>query len=131
MKSKTVVAYGQKFGIVFAAALIPVRGVELTRAALIPPLPFSPWHAAHFCANTREPSAGVPLPAGKPLPSGRMLMSHAATSACVIGLPRFGPSARASPALKTIAITIPPQTRSRVNMFDLSLGVDRPARDAV
>src|SRR3954463_4663916 len=110
---------------------MPVSDVELTSAALIPPLPFSPWQAAHFWANTRDPSAGVPLPAGKPLPSGRMLMSHAASSTWLIGLPRIGPSARASPAVIAIAMTTAPPACLRVNMFDLPFAVHCPTRDAV
>jgi hypothetical protein len=36
-----------------------VSGPPPTSAALIPPLPISPWQATHFCANDRAPCAGV------------------------------------------------------------------------
>src|SRR5207244_5716008 len=75
------------------------------------------------------PWAEVPLPAGKPVPSGKMLMSQAASSAGSIGLPRFGPWAkaafepRASRAAKIRGLC--------VNMFHLPIALDRPSRDAV
>src|SRR5438094_9392111 len=77
------------------------------------------------------PWAKVPLPGGKPAPSGMMLMSHAAISAGSTGLPRCGPSANA--ALKPSASAKAPAAIGSlcVNMFDLSLAVDRPTRDAV
>ena len=40
-----------------------------------------------------RPCAAVPLPGGNPVPSGMMVMSQAAISASVIGLPSFGASA--------------------------------------
>src|SRR4051812_29260856 len=60
-----------------------------------------------------------------------MLMSHAASSTWLIGLPRFGPSARASPAVIAIAMTTAPPACLRVNMFDLPFAVHCPTRDAV
>src|SRR5439155_4777917 len=70
------------------------------------------------------PCAAVPLPFGRPVPSGRMWMSHAARSAWVSGVPRFGPAANAGLVSKT-------KIRLRVNMAHASVGIDRPARDAV
>src|SRR5918912_2890445 len=96
-----------------------------TSAALMPPLPASPWHIAHFCAKIGAPCAMVPLPGGKPLPSGYAWMSHAAISACVTGLPRFGPAASAGPHTRSSAQNL------SVHMAHLALAVDRPACDAV
>src|SRR5438093_6909099 len=101
-----------------------------TNAALMPPLPPSPWHATHFSASILAPCSAVPLPAGKPVPSGRMPMSHALISVSAIGFPRPGGSASAAGAAKASA-------RRRegiglsIDMFDLSLAVDRPAGEAV
>src|SRR5712692_951110 len=113
---------------VFAASML-VSGPPPTSAALTPPLPFSPWHMAHFCAKTRAPCVGVPPPDGNPAPSGKMLMSQAAISAGLTGFPRFGPSAKAMPAPSA---RITAELRSLcVNMLHLPLAVDRPAGDAV
>src|SRR5262245_8535740 len=108
-----------------------VSGRPPTTAANAPPLPFSPWHIAHFSAKMRAPWAGVPLPGGKPVPSGWMLMSQAAISLGVIGLPRFGllPDAALEPRANAQATAVL-QTLC-VNMLHLPLAVDRPARDAV
>src|SRR5256886_7337752 len=75
------------------------------------------------------PWAEVPLPAGKPVPSGKMLMSQAASSAGSIGLPRFGPWAKA--ALEPRASRAAKIRGLRVNMFHLPIALDRPSRDAV
>src|SRR6266545_409373 len=70
----------------------------------------------------------VPLPAGRPVPSGRMAMSHALMSGSEIGLPRPGVSATAAGAVQANAIA----SRSlRVDMLDLPVAVDAPARRAV
>src|SRR6266853_5642152 len=105
-------------------------GPPPTTGAATPPLPFSPWHIAHFCAKMRSPCAGVPPPGGKPVPSGRMLMSQAAMSAGSIGLPRLGPSAKAAPDPSAIASTNACRGLG-VNMFHLPFAVDRPTREAV
>src|SRR5215471_7119229 len=101
-----------------------------TNAALMPPLPSSPWHATHFSAYTLAPCSAVPLPAGKPVPSGRMLMSHALISASEIGFPSPGGSASAAGAATASASTREEVALS-IDMLDLSLVVDRPAREAV
>src|SRR5205085_10774697 len=75
------------------------------------------------------PSAGVPLPGGRLPPSGRMLMSHAAISAVLKCLPRFGPSAYALAAPSNSATAA--LKKLRVNMAHLPVCSDRPARDAV
>src|SRR5882762_7075675 len=107
----------------------PVSGAPPTRAAKAPPLPFSPWHRAHFCAKIFAPWAGVPPPIGRPVPSGWMLMSHAAMSAGSSGIPRFGPTEWAaldtSPSARTMAGSL------CVDMLHLPFAVDRPAREAV
>src|SRR5260221_4153366 len=107
----------------------PLMGAPPTSAAKAPPLPFSPWHRAHFCAKIFAPCAGVPPPIGRPVPSGWMLMSHAAMSAGSIGVPRFGPAAKA-------ALDPRPSARATagslcVDMFHLPFAVDRPAGEAV
>src|SRR3989442_13600830 len=79
----------------------------------------------------RAPWAEVPLPAGKPVPSGEMLMSQAAISAGSIGFPRFGPSPKAALEPSASARTTAELRSLGVNMGDLPLAVDRPARDAV
>src|SRR3989442_15152132 len=79
----------------------------------------------------RAPCAAVPLPGGKPAPSGWMLMSQAAISAGPIAFPRFGPSAKAGLQTRASTSTTAKLSRSRVDMRDLPLAVDRPARDAV
>src|SRR5438094_4278512 len=107
----------------------PLSGAPPTRAAKTPPLPFSPWHSAHFCAKMRAPCAGVPPPIGRPVPSGWILMSHAAMSAGSSGIPRFGPAARAAPEPRPSARAMAGSLG--VNMFHLPFAVDRPAREAV
>src|SRR5690348_9890107 len=77
------------------------------------------------------PWAGVPLPGGKPVPSGKMLMSQAAISAGSIGFPRFGAWAKAALEPRESARTKAVIGILRINMFDLPLVVDRPARGAV
>src|SRR6185436_5075028 len=76
------------------------------------------------------PCAAVPLPGGNPAPSGMTLMSHAAVSAAVSGLPRRGPSAaQAEPAHTASAHA--QATSLCIDMPDLPAAVDRPARDGV
>ena len=70
VKSKIVVAYGQKFATVLAVSMPDVSGSPPTSAAAVPPFAFSPWHTAHLAAKTFEPCSGVPLPGGRPVPSG-------------------------------------------------------------
>src|SRR5260370_17553445 len=77
------------------------------------------------------PWAGVPPPAGSPVPSGMMVMSQGTSSAGEIGLPRFGPSAKAAPAPNASTSETAPSGSLRVDMLDLPLGVDRPAGDGV
>src|SRR5262245_24163967 len=79
----------------------------------------------------RAPSAGVPPPGGNPLPSGRMLMSHDAISAGAMGWPRLGPAAQHVPAPSVSTKTTMRRARSCIDMSDTSVGVDRPARNAV
>src|SRR6267378_1742799 len=100
-----------------------------TSGAKGPPLPFSPWHRAHFCAKMRAPWAGVPPPIGRPVPSGWMLMSQAAMSAGSSGIPRFGPAEKAAPEQRPNARTMVGSLC--VDMFHLPFAVDRPAREAV
>src|SRR5215471_1257547 len=95
-----------------------------------PPFPASPWQAEHFSAKILAPCAGVPLPGGRLLPSGRTVMSHCLMSLSVSGLPRPESCARAVPAANTNARTSA-ATILRIDMFDLSCAVDRPAGDAV
>src|SRR5580700_5890445 len=95
------------------------------------PLPPSPWHAEHCSSKIGAPWAAVPLPAGKPAPSGSISMSHAAMSAGLIGLPRFGACANAAPMSKT-TVHKPDSSRSlRIGMGDLAFLVDSPARDRI
>src|SRR4029434_620356 len=77
------------------------------------------------------PWAGVPLPGGKPVPSGKMLMSQAAISTGSIGFPRFGAWAKAALEPRESARTKAVIGILRINMFDLPLVVDCPARGAV
>src|SRR5258708_32443004 len=107
--------------------LMLVTGAPPTSAALMPPLPFSPWHSAHFCAKIGAPCAGVPLPGGSPRPSGRMLMSQGASSASPMGWPRPGPAAN-----PVVIFNISKKQESLgINMPHPSRSVDRPARRAV
>src|SRR2546427_1334444 len=107
----------------------PVSGAPPTKAAKAPPLPFSPWHRAHFCAKMRAPCAGVPPPTGRPVPSGWILMSQAAISAGSSGVPRFGPAEKAALEARPNARTMPGSLC--VDMFHLPFAVDRPAGEAV
>src|SRR5689334_8618591 len=108
--------------------LMSFIGGAPTSAALMPPLPCSPWQAAHFCAKIDAPCAAVPLPFGSPLPSGSTLMSQAARSACESGWPRLGPAAV---TVTGKAIPITSSFHSSVDMFHASARVDRPARRTV
>src|SRR5690242_13653555 len=94
-----------------------------TSVAFLPPRAFSPWQAAHFCAKIFSPWAGVPPPGGSPAPSGGMLMSQGASSAGVMGLPRFGPAAKAPEHASASAAA----SALRVDMFHLAFRVDGPA----
>src|ERR1700678_1893288 len=91
-------------------------GPPPSRAA-IPPRPLSPWQSAHLSANILAPSAALPLPGGRLVPSGRMLMSHGARSDWVIGLPRPGPSASATPAPNASATTPAAIDNLRIDIF--------------
>src|SRR4051812_46986771 len=102
-----------------------------TRRLAIFPSPFSPWQTAHLAAKSGAPCAALPLPAGKPTPSGPMLMSQAAASASLIGLPRRGVSVASAGAAMAPAASSSRAARLRVNMFRLPLGVDCPGGDAV
>src|SRR5712691_511750 len=113
---------------VFTVSMPFVSSAPPTTAAFAAPLPFSPWHAAHFCAYTGAPCAGVPLPGGKPVPSGRMLMSQAAISAVSMDLPRSGPAAR-QPKLTAKINTAP--VNLCVDMAYRPRAADRPAGHAV
>src|SRR5438034_107419 len=75
------------------------------------------------------PCAAVPLPGGKPSPLGETLMSHAAISSGVIGLPRSGPAAKALVVASASAASAAPS--SRVDMLHLPVAVDSPARGTV
>src|SRR5260370_3786980 len=79
----------------------------------------------------RAPSAGVPLPGGRPEPSGNTLMSQAAMSAGLIGLPRFGVWAKATPALRATASMTANPRKLRVYMLHLPAALDRPTGDRV
>src|SRR5712691_11294722 len=113
---------------VFTVSMPFVSSAPPITAAFAAPLPFSPWNAAHFCAYTGAPCAGVPLPGGKPVPSGRMLMSQAAISAASMDLPRLGPAAR-QPKL-TAKINRAPVNLC-VDMAYRPRAADRPAGHAV
>src|SRR5882762_480553 len=112
---------------VFTVSMPFVSSAPPTTAAFAAPLPFSPWHAAHFCAYTGAPCAGVPLPGGKPVPSGRMLMSQAAISAASMDLPRLGPAARQP---KLTAKIDKAAVNLCVDMAHRPRAVDRPAGHA-
>src|SRR5580704_11570193 len=82
------------------------------------------------------PCTGVPAPGGNPLPLGSMLMSQAAMSASVTGLPRPGPSADAALAARQSASPRTPtpsvgEIRLGVNMLDLPSAVDAPAGNGI
>src|ERR1700722_19879901 len=103
-------------------------GPPIRRAAR-PPLPLLPGQSAHCSPKTFAPSAALPLPGGRLLPSGRMLMSHAAKSFGLIGLPSRGLSARAAaPSASTRPAAI---ASLRIDMLHLALGVDAPARHCI
>src|ERR1700722_3724972 len=131
MKSKTVVEYGQKFRMVFCAALMPISSRSLITAFASPPLPFSPWHPEHFSAKIGSPCAGVPLPFGNPVPSGRMLMSHEAMVASSIGLPRLGVSASETPPIIARPTEAAKITCLNVDMLDFPVAADAPTGDRV
>src|ERR1700693_5356844 len=107
------------------------RGGPPNRWAAVPPAPFSPWQAAHFCLKIGAPCAEVPLPGGRPVPSGMMEMSQAARSEGLTGLPRLGPSAKAAPAARANASETVLSESLRIDMLDLPFGVDRPAGDGI
>src|ERR1051325_2521985 len=96
-----------------------------------PPLPSAPWQEAHFSAKMWPPWAGVPLPGGKPLPWGSMLMSQAAMSASVSGLPRAGPSASTGPATRQSASPTAGTIALFVDMLDLPGALDSPTGNGV
>src|ERR1700681_2821282 len=102
-----------------------------TSGPAMPPSPFSPWQAAHFCLKIGAPWAEVPLPGGRPVPSGMTKMSQAARSEGLTGLPRLGVSATAAPAARATASAAAPTESLRIDMLDLPFGVDRPAGDGV
>src|SRR6266478_9336833 len=79
----------------------------------------------------RAPSAGVPLPGGRPVPSGMTLISQAATSAAVMGLPSFGDCAKAAVEPKASASTTATPRSLRVYMLHLPAALDRPTGDGV
>src|ERR1700692_532541 len=116
---------------VFCAAEMPASSRSLTSAAASPPLPLSPWHAAHFSAKIGTPCAGVPLPFGSPVPSGRMLMSQAAMAASSIGLPRLGVSANEAPVIIADNKEAEKIAHLDVNMLDLPIASDAPTGDRV
>src|SRR5687767_4093208 len=111
-----VVAKGQKLAMVFTDSIFLI-GSPPASAALGPPLPCWPWQTAHFAAEIRAPSAGVPLPGGRPVPSGKTLMFHAAISAGLIGFPRFGAWAKPAFELRAIASTTTDPRSLRVYML--------------
>src|ERR1700722_2023986 len=117
---------------VFCAAEMPTILCSSTSAAAgPPPLPLSPWHAAHFSAKMAAPCADVPLPFGNPVPSGRMLMSQLAIAASSSGLPRCGVS-----AFDGLAVVASKNAAARrmglgVDMLDLAARCNAPAGDRV
>src|SRR6267154_142218 len=123
---------GRVTGVQTCALPILVSGAPPNNGAGARGLPFppSPWHAEHFSAKTRAPWTAVPLPGGKPVPSGITAMSHALMSASEIGFPNRGVWASAAPEPKTSART-KARTSLSVDMFDLPIATDPPARDAV
>src|SRR5215472_5079670 len=133
MKSKSVVATGQKFPIDFTdPGPLSGGGLFTTTASTIPPLPSSPWQRAQLSANSILPCAAVPPPGGSPIPSGMTVRSQGARSACEIGCPRLGPSASAGNAKSnTAASTKRPAPILRVSISHLTFGIDRPASDGV
>src|SRR5262249_40253924 len=95
-----------------------------------PPLPPSPWQAAHFSAKTRAPWTAVPLPGGRPVPAGMIAMSHGLTSASEMGFP--SPGVWGNAALETRASARRAADGGLgVYMLDLPIAADAPARDAV
>src|ERR1700684_1653916 len=131
MKSKTVVEYGQKFLMVFCAALMPINSRSLISAFASPPLPFSPWQPEHFSAKIGAPCVGVPLPFGNPVPSGKMLMSHGAMVASSTGLPRLGVSASKAPPIEAMHTEATKITCLNGNMLDLAVASHAPTGDRV
>src|ERR1700692_523131 len=102
-----------------------------TSGPAMPPSPFSPWQAAHFCLKIGAPCAEVPLPGGRPVPSGMTKMSQAARSEGLTGLPRLGPSAKAAAAARANASETPQSESLRIDMLDSPFGIDRPTGDGV
>src|ERR1700761_6336799 len=117
---------------VFREALMPSSFCSSTSAAAgPPPLPLSPWQAAHFSAKIGAPCADVPLPFGNPVPSGRMLMSQLAIAASSSGLPRCGVSALDRLAVAASKITAASRTGLGVDMLDLAARCNAPARNRI
>src|SRR5580692_11064887 len=114
---------------VFCDAEIPLIFFSSTSAPATPPLALSPWQAEHFSAKIAAPCADVPLPFGNPVPSGRMLMSQLAIAASSRGLPRCGVSASDTVAVVASRSEAARRMRLRVDMLDLAVGCDAPARD--
>src|SRR5260370_28584603 len=107
------------------------RGGPPISGPAMPPSPFSPWQAAHFCLKIGAPCAEVPLPGGRPVPSGMMKMSQAARSEGLTGLPRLGPSAKAAPAARASATEAVQSENLRIDMLDPPFGIGRPAGDGI
>src|SRR4051812_35443781 len=76
------------------------------------------------------PCAAVPLPGGNPVPSGMAVILQAAISASVIGLPSLGDSA-ATATEPSVTARETASSGLRVNMLDLPVAADAPAREAV
>src|SRR5712691_8538446 len=117
---------------VFGVSMPLVSGAPPNSGAGARGLPFapSPWHGEHFSAKTRAPWTAVPLPGGRPVPSGITAMSQALMSVSEIGFPSLGVWASAAPEPQTSARK-KARTRLGVDMFDLPIAADPPARDAV
>src|SRR5215831_21382034 len=79
----------------------------------------------------RAPSAALPLPGGRPVPSGRTLISQAAISRGVIGLPRFGVCAKAQIEPVTSINTMTHGASLRVYIFHLATTFNGPTCDRV
>src|ERR1700727_3231287 len=110
---------------------MPISSRSLIKAFASPPLPFSPWQPEHFSAKIGAPCSGVPLPLGNPVPSGKMLMSHGATVASSIGLPRLGISASKAPPIETIHTEATKIVRLNVDMLDFPVASYAPTGDRV
>src|SRR5579863_8526602 len=117
---------------VFCDAEMPTILCSSTSAAAgPPPLPLSPWHAAHFSAKIVAPCAEVPLPFGNPVPSGRMLISQLAIAASSSGLPRCGVSAFDRLAVVTSRSAAARRAVLGVDMLHLAARCNAPAGDRV